>query len=232
MSTNIKNTPIFITGAERSGSSIIARIVNHCGVFSGKITDMQENKKIKDLLDKYYVYNLHISPLGQYPLPNSLKIKVPEDWRITVLQSLQMELYNERIPWFYKSGRLAQTWPIWNHEFPLAKWIIVRRRTGDIIQSCMKTGWMIAFDNTYTLEKLGVSTIQEGWLWWVHQHEKMFIEMIEAGLNYREIWPERMATGDFEQVKEIIQWLDLEWKEDIPELVKPLFKNSSQKKGV
>ena len=105
----------------------------------------------------------------------------------------------------------------WNQSFPKAKWVIVRRKTADIISSCLKTGYMKAYDN------------QEGWLEWVHIHEKLFAEMLEANIDYKEIWPERMAYGDFTQMQEVVEWLGLTWNTEIPKMVKPLLNNSIQK---
>jgi hypothetical protein len=94
------------------------------------------------------------------------------------------------------------TWPLWNISFPDAKWIIVRRRTGDVIQSCMKTGYMKAFKD------------EAGWLGMVQEYEKRFLEMIAEKIDYRIIWPERMVDGDYTQIYEMCEWLGLKWDND------------------
>jgi hypothetical protein len=208
------NNPIFITGIERSGSTIVAKVVNHCGAFAGKTTEMLENIDIKHLLNLYYI-SLKIDVRGQFPLPNTKELNIPIYWK----QKVEDILRNDTpFNWMLKGSRLCQTWPIWHYTFPNAKWIIVRRRTPDIIESCLKTGYMTAYKD------------KEGWLGWVHQHEKLFMEMIEAGLNCKQVWPERMASGDYQQIKEIIEWLGLPWNEEIPKLIDPLLWNSKQRK--
>jgi hypothetical protein len=208
------NNPIFITGIERSGSTIVAKVVNHCGAFAGKTTEMLENIDIKHLLNLYYI-SLKIDVRGQFPLPNTKELNIPIYWK----QKVEAILRNDTpFNWMLKGSRLCQTWPIWHYTFPNAKWIIVRRRTPDIIESCLKTGYMTAYKD------------KEGWLGWVHQHEKLFMEMIEAGLNCKQVWPERMASGDYQQIKEIIEWLGLPWNEEIPKLIDPLLWNSKQRK--
>ena len=102
-------------------------------------------------------------------------------------------------------------WKEWNKAFPNAKWIIVRRRTSDIVSSCTKTAFMRSFKDIRNQQEVGVNGEWEGWLWWVSQHQKRFVEMIEAGLNCKVIWPERMINGDYEQMKETIEWLGLKW---------------------
>lgn len=211
-----KNTPIFITGIERSGSSIVARILSSCGAFKGITNEMQENIKIKAYLDAYYRDFLKIPTKGQSPIPITRLLPAVSDLKEYTLTSLEKDGYNGSKPCMIKGSRLAQTWPIWNKAFPNAKWIIVRRRTGDIIQSCLKTGYMTAFSD------------QIGWLGWVHDHEKYFVEMIEKGLNCKVVWPERMAIGDFDQMQEIAEWINLPWNFEIEKLILPLFKNSPQ----
>lgn len=228
MMQEVLNKPIFITGVERSGSSIVARIINSCGAWSGGVTEMMENRGIKRIVDNYY-YEHKYDVRGQFPLPNTKELTYPSKWQQNVEHSICSERWIGEDYWMYKSARVCQIWPIWNHFYPNAKYIIVRRKTGDIVQSCMKTAYMNAYRDSFVKKMLSISTPQEGWLWWIHQHEKLFVEMIEAGLNCKVIWPERMAVGDFEQIKEMIEWLGLTWNDNIPEMVKPMFNNSLQR---
>jgi hypothetical protein len=211
------DNPIFITGIERSGSSIIARIVNHCGAFSGRTSEMYENLEIGKLLDSYYNL-LGFDKKGQNPLPDTMKLIIPTNWRQKVMYILSDEKCEKERIWMFKDSRLCQTWPMWHYAFPNAKWVIVRRRTGDIIDSCMKTGWMVAYST------------QDDWLQWIHLHEKLFVEMMNAGVNCRQVWPERMVTGDYKQMEKTIEWLGLDWSDDIIDIITPLMWNSKQNK--
>jgi hypothetical protein len=216
MIQNKQDTPVFITGVERSGSSIIARIIGLCGAFTGEVSHMQENLLIKLFVSKYYkIIGRDIR--GQYPLPDTNEMIIPSDWKAKIIDILKQEDYKTDQLWMYKESRLCQIWPVWNYAFPNAKWIIVRRRTGDIIESCLKTGYMN-----------GYST-REGWLDWVHHHEKLFVEMIETGLNCKIVWPERMVSGDYAQMEEMIDWLGLKWNDEIVSLIEPMLYNSKQK---
>ena len=114
----------------------------------------------------------------------------------------------------YKCAKMCQHWPVWNFAFPDAKYVIVRRKTPDIINSCMRTGFMRAFSRTEFQKSVKVMSEYDGWLWWVHYHEDRFREMIEEGLQTQQVWPERMVDGDYSKVQEMIEWLGLEWRED------------------
>ena len=129
----------------------------------------------------------------------------------------------------YKGAKMCQHWPIWNYAFPNAKWIIVRRKTSDIINSCIRTGFMRAFSIKGNQKAVGVENEWDGWLWWVHQHEQRFIEMMQAGLNCKVIWPERMVDGDYSQIKEMLEWLGLEWGSEIMDFIEPKLWKARQK---
>lgn len=217
MTTSAKQSPIFITGIERSGSSIVAKIIKTCGAFAGDVTEMSENIGIKKLMDAYYVDTLHLPASGQFLLQNTKLLTMPVNFEGQVEEILQKQGYKEQAPWMYKSSRIFQTWPIWHGLYPDAKWVIVRRRTGDIIQSCLKTGFMRAHHD------------QIGWLSWIKEQEKILIAMIDAGVDHKVVWPERMVYEDFDQICETLEWLGLEWNETVVNLVYSLLKNSPQK---
>jgi hypothetical protein len=133
-------------------------------------------------------------------------------WRQRVEKVLLDEGYKDGA-WMYKDSRLVLTWPLWNISFPDAKWIIVRRRTGDIVQSCIKTGYMKAFKYPLNLKILKLTNEAEGWLWMVHEYEKRFIEIINEKIDHRIIWPERMVDGDFKQMHELCDWMGVKWND-------------------
>ena len=131
-------------------------------------------------------------------------------------------------PWMVKHSGLTRLWPVWNYAYPDAKWLIVRRRTGDVIQSCIKTGYMRIFKDPVIRSEFLFENEGQAWLWWVHEYEKRFVQMIEAGLNCRIIWPERMVTGDYQQIYETIEWLGLKWNNTIPSIIDPLLNKSRE----
>ena len=88
---------------------------------------------------------------------------------------------------------------------------------------------MSAFKDKDIQKAVGVSNEQDGWIWWVNEHEKLFIEMIDSGLNCKIIWPERMVNGDYSQIWEMLEWLDLKWHDSIIKTIDPMLWNSKQK---
>jgi len=234
----IVKSPILITGCSRSGSSMIAATVNLCGAFGGKMfyenqsakRGMYENVKIRDSVVKAYLREVGADDMGQYPIVDSNNLPLPVDWKQQLRKILMEDGYSGG-NWMYKDSRSALIWPIWHSIYPKAKWIIVRRRTGDVVDSCIKTGFMSAFKNEDNQKNVGVKNEREGWIWWVHEYEKRFVEMITIGLDYRIIWPERMVDGDYNQLYELCDWLELTWKKEALSFIDTLLWNSRIKKG-
>jgi hypothetical protein len=216
------NQPIFVTGIERSGTSLIAKIFSICGTFTGDVSTMYENYVLTLMMDQFLTSRMN----GIFPDIKDLNI--PLDWHDKVQANLKAAGYKDG-SWMCKSSKLAQMWPVWNYAYPNARWIIVRRRTGDIIESCMKTGYMRTFKDPLRLKEIGVKTEEEGWLWWVHQYEKRFVFMIESGLNCKIVWPERMVTGDYQQIYETLDWLGLQWNSEIVTTIDPMLNKSRRK---
>jgi len=207
---------------------MVAGSIHLCGAFGGLMSGpnknnakgMFENAYIRENVCKPYLRSIGVDALGQFPLPDVTKIPIPNDWRSRVEQVMISQGYKSG-PWMYKGAKCCLMWPVWHYAFPDAKWVIVRRRTADIVRSCQKTGFMRAFRNRQYQLAVGAKDEAEGWLWWVHQHEKRFVEMINEGLNVKIIWPERVVQGDYQQMYELLGWLNLSWKSEVLGFVDP-----------
>ena len=210
-------SPILITGIPRSGTTMIAATINLCGAFGGEMSKrgMYCNDRIREGLVKPYLKLHNADPNAQKSFPEF--IGIPKDWKEKVERIISEEGYKSG-EWMYKDSRICQMWPVWNNAFPEAKWIIVRRKTTDIIESCLKTGYMTAYTN------------REGWLEMVHIYEHRFVEMITEGLNCRTIWPERMVNGNYQQLYELCEWVGLEWKEESLRFINLLLWKTLQKR--
>lgn len=219
---------------------MVAGIINTCGAFGGNMSGptknnqkgMFENAKIRNTIVKPYLESIGADKLGQYPLPDMEKVLIPVNWRKRI-ESVMVDEGYKRGPWFYKGAKMCLFWPVWHHAFENAKWVIVRRKDEDIVNSCVRTGFMRAFSRPEVLKEVGVKSEVEGWQWWVDQHHKRFIEMVGEGLNVQMIWPERMVRGDYSQIRDMIEWLGLEWRgEEVAAFIEPkLFHSRKKQKG-
>lgn len=212
--------PIFITGASRSGTSMTAGIINMCGAWGGDFSFFKgktrfENEGIVNKVEKKYLIAIGADPMGQDPLPaNAFQYTEKynsEFIKYNVISIIVEQGYKDpKIPLMYKGAKMCLNWAAWHNAFLKAKWVLVRRKKEDIINSCMKTSFMRAFDNP------------KDWGNWVDVYEKRFSEMKIAGLELREVWPQKMINGDYSEIEEVIKWLGLEWKEQlVKEFISP-----------
>ena len=212
----INQSPILITGCPRSGTTIVANAIQKAGAFIGQtsIRGMMENDEIREKLIRPYFKQKGLDCRGQFLKQHN--VSIPTDWNVKIENILKSQGLTANNIWMYK-GLGCLIWPIWNYTYPDAKWIIVRRRTGDIIQSCMKTAYMTAFNT------------EEGWKDWVHQYENKFVEMIEAGLNCKIVWPERILNGNYTQIYETIEWCGLKWNDQIIPTINQLLHTNKER---
>lgn len=213
----INQSPILITGCARSGTSLIAGVISLSGAYGGKLLGpnpanakgMFENSRIRESVEKTYLKSIGCDPKGQNPLPDTSNMPIPSDWKHRV-DSIMLEDGYQSGPWFYKGAKMCLNWPVWSYAYPNAKWVIVRRRSADIATSCLNTSFMNAYSS------------HADWIKWVNHHEEKFVEMMQAGLNVKVIWPERLVKGNYEQVYELIEWLGLTWKpKEVIEFIEP-----------
>lgn len=228
--------PILITGCARSGTSMTAGIIHLCGAFGGNLVGphsdnkrgMFENLEIRNRIIKPFFRRIGADPRCQNPLPDMNKVlrfvKTPnfvEDWGCQVREIfLKQGCLEGR--WFVKDPKIAVHWPIWYAAFPKAKWVIVRRDRSDIIHSCLQTGFMKAYRT------------EEGWRHWVTRHHQCFHQMINIGLEVRQVWPQDMINGDLQPIRSCVtDFLGLEWKEkEVLNFITPaLWSNAKRKKN-
>lgn len=210
--------PILITGAARSGTSLVAGIIHLCGAWGGKFVAPSisnpkgffENRAMREEIVKPYLRLCGFDPRAQMPLPRPEFLVPWKDLRGQVETILQGQGYPGG-PWFYKDPKIIHLWPKWREAFPEAKWVLVRRGDEEIISSCLRTTFMRAYSEA------------EGWATWLNIHKERMGEMlVELVPNIMEVWPRMAISGNFGQMQAMIEWLGLKWNEAaIREFVSP-----------
>lgn len=186
-----------------------AGVIDLCGAWGGRLFQKTrwnqrgffENQAVRNDIIKPYLRTLQCDPMGQNPLPDPARMPKLPGLRERVHAMVREQGYHVG-PWYIKEPKIALIWPVWRDAFPGAYWILVRRRTEDIVNSCLRTGFMRAFHGN------------AGWEWWVNKHLQRFDEIRDAGCNVREVWPTRMVEGDFSEIRAVVSELGLQWNED------------------
>jgi len=216
--------PILITGCARSGTSLTAGVFSNCGAFGGftfgtnehNKKGMFENKTIRETILKPYLILNGCDPKGQRPLPDIRNLLQVGNLRERIEAIMKASGYKEGV-WYYKGAKMCLCWPTFCDAFPKAKWVIVRRKDEDIVNSCMRTGFMNAYKD------------ETGWQIWVDHHKARFIEMMDADLDICQVWPNKMISGNFDEIRRAVEHCGLEWNEDaVKEFVAPaLWRNKN-----
>ena len=231
--------PVIIVGCARSGTSLVAGVIHICGAWKGDTVGpskhnakgMFENHALRENIIKPLLFSIGADRKGQFPLPETKNIIIPHDLKEAVIKEIKKQGWKEETPWMWKCAKMALTWPCWKYAFPDSKWIIVRRKTPDIINSCMQTGFMSAYALPKVQRQAKVDNEYDGWLQWVHKHEEKFYEIVQSGANVKMVYPERMVNSDYGQMRETIEWLGLEWKsKEIMNFVEPKLWKARQNK--
>jgi hypothetical protein len=219
--------PILVTGCPRSGTSMIAGIVSICGGFTGRVDRMWENIKIRERVIKpYFEHQLKKDPAGHYPLPTVEEVFVLEEWFNLNLRGrikgILLEQGWDWQPWMYKDSRSLLIWPTWIGEFPDATWVIVRRREEDILNSCVKTGYMRVSFQSNINDQLEGDHLAEAWKTMIAGYLRSISEVKCSKARIFEVWPDKMVKNDFTEIEQMIRSLGLQWKPDqVKEFIQP-----------
>lgn len=182
---------LLITGCARSGTSLTTQLLQAHGLETGRTNSLFENTDVRERILKPMLESVGGDRLGQHPLP-------PRDAHPDAhgLSGHVQAVLGDQ--WAYKDAKLCLVWRAWAEAFPDAKWLIVRRKANDIAASCLRTGFMRAYSTA------------EGWLGWVDEHLQRFEDMRTA-LDVREVWPAQWIAGDLDSLRELTEWLGLDF---------------------
>lgn len=203
------DAPVLVTGLPRSGTSMVAGLLGLSGLWLGhtvpggqeNIRGFFENVILRERVQKEILRQGGFDPLGVRQLPPSVWHPIIKSLRTVVATALGAQQYDGRQTWGFKDAKLTLTWRVWRDHFPLARWVIVRRSSDEIIASCLRTSFMKqhsgdpAFWRQFVadyLERLGTLQQEVGWS-----------RVIAAG---------DVAAGRFDDLEGLVGELGLAWR--------------------
>ncbi len=186
--------PILVTGLPRSGTSLIAGLLGQCGVWLGRTVPggppnprgFFEHIALREGVVKGILRALNCDPLGVARLPPQEGLLPVDNLREMVHQLLRREGYDGSRPWLFKDAKLTLLWPQWVAAFPQARWVIVRRDTEAVIDSCLRTHFMAWH---------GLDRSQ--WRAWAESYQTRLQRLTASVPWWREIHPHRLVHGDW-----------------------------------
>lgn len=203
---------ILVTGTPRSGISVLGGILHACGAGSGGSQGHPgsggraryqagafQSRDLHRLTVGPLLSGMGADPRGQAPLPDPAAVReiasrAAGSLRIQVDTFFALREPRRPLVFFADPG-LALLWPIWREAYPLAPWIVVRRAIPEIVDSCLSTRWMNAYQT------------RADWERWALAYEERFGE-IPGRID---VWPSELLAGDAGGVKAAIETVGLTW---------------------
>ena len=211
--------PILVTGLPRSGTSLVAGSLASCGAFTGRTVGPSdanpkgffENEFLREEIVKRLLSTLSCDPLGVTRLPDTQSLCPVDGLDRAVLAALSAEGYDGNGPWLFKDAKLSLLWPLWRHAFPRARWVLVRRERSDVIDSCLRTPFMVQH-----------SRERDFWERFIDEYEQRLAALKQSGAWWREIRPHELVTGDLRPLRTLAEQAGLSWRETpVREFVSP-----------
>ena len=196
---------VLITGCARSGTSMVAGVLQACGLDLGPEDELvgptrwnpngfKEHKKIRQKVLKPLLRELGADPRGQGRLPPRGAMVLPA--RVAKLRrAVNVRLNGGR---GYKDAKVLLVWRIFYRAFPAARWILVRRDPMGIVDSCIRCDFMTG------------RKYKAGWISWMQEHELRMADLKASGANVVEVWPD---PDEVESFKPAIKQAGVVWDE-------------------
>lgn len=206
------NSPIFVLGLPRSGTSMVAGALSLCGAWTGTTVPgggpinnkgFFEHQIIRDQITKQILTRLDCDPLGVSKIPSpNITGDIPElkNFIHTIITD---DGYKNDRPWLYKDAKLTLIWPFYKNAFPDAKWVIVNRDEESFIDSCLRTSFMA-----------GHSTDRNFWKNFSQDYLLRLENLRKSDAKVLEISAPEMIQGHFEAFKSLLSQLSLAYNEE------------------
>lgn len=192
---------ILVTGAARSGTSVITSMLQACGGYLGSpenVNELYENLAIRENLLKPILQHYGGDRRGQRRFP-----RVPKPSELSPFDlpyHFHREFGDQDTP-VYKDAKLILLWEVFQRELHNVEWLIVRRPKDQIVDSCMRTHFM----NSYATK--------EDWERWVDYHEERIEDLKANCENWEEVWSNEIIEDPME-LQGLVEWYGLDWNED------------------
>ncbi|MEL6793182.1 MAG: sulfotransferase, partial [Pseudomonadota bacterium] len=200
--------PVLITGAPRSGTSMVAGCLHQAGLWMGATIRATpdnplgffENWAIRETILKPNLARSGADPLGVWALPDPDRLAPDPLLRQRVERALAAQGFAGDGPWGYKEPKLCLVWPTWAEAFPDATWVLVDRAPEAIVRSCLRTGFMRRH-----------SCDPEFWRCFVNRYRDRMDDLSRSAPNVVRISADALVGGARDPIRELATALGLSW---------------------
>ena len=209
--------PILITGMPRSGTSLTAGVLAHCGAFTGDTwSPMPPEANPLGFFENTSLFQRKPPNISADRLPKPHEIQQLANWQRFVRLTLEAQGFREDQTWLVKRPNF-HSWYAWHHVFPNARWVIVRRDDEGIKKS---------LDNMF---HMAFTENRKRARWFDNENEynncKQVLSDIIATVppqNLFELWPGVcLQDPGHTRLKELVAFAGLEWTSTAEEFITP-----------
>lgn len=216
------NSPIFVLGLPRSGTSMIAGSLGICGAWTGSTVPggdtsnpkgFFEHTVIREHVIKKMLILLGCDPLGVRKLPHvELQFEAPR-LADAILEILDKDGYKHDKPWLLKDAKLTLLWPVFKRAFPGARWLVVMRDEEGFMNSCLRTHFMQQHSQDPAF-----------WKQYAEAYRVRINALKKSGANVLEIYSPDVISGKHEHLREVVSVLGLTYQEnELMEFISPTY---------
>ncbi|WP_163846786.1 sulfotransferase [Pseudooceanicola aestuarii] len=200
--------PVFIAGLPRSGTSMVTRALNRCGLWVGETVagnadnpqGYYENRAIRDRIVKPLLKSMGADPLGVSPLPRWETLPPAPALAATLLRAIRAQGYDGRAVWGFKDPKITLLWPLFAEAFPQATWVIVHRDRAAVLRSLTRASFMKRH-----------STSEEFWVPFCNAYAHRLHRLRDSGLRVVEVEADAVMAGDLDPLAAVCAATGLDW---------------------
>ena len=211
--------PVIVTGIPRSRTSMTMQMLELSGLFLGNVIQetkanpqgQKEHRKIIDTIQKRHLTRHKFDGKGQNPLPPVKWYIEDKDRRDKVLKIMESEGLKPMVKWGFKDSKAVLDWRAWDKAFPNAIWIVTKRNTDEIVDSCLRTSFMSKYKD------------RAGWEKWIKEYDRRIHDLFSNVRQSYRLDTDQVVNYNFSGLQKVISACGLEWNDDkIKKQVKPV----------
>jgi len=205
--------PVFIVGLPRSGTSLVAGLIQEFGGWMGETVPgtgenprgFFENQEIREKVlwptmravgaDSHGILTFPPADINKKMRYQVGERKVP--MRLRIRKIVESQGYDGQSRWIYKAPKMTLLWRMFDREFPQAEWIIVRRKREGFVKSCIKTSFMAQH-----------SKDPKFWRNVADEYDLRLDELKKTVSNVYELQTEDILSGDTAALKSMVMSMD------------------------
>lgn len=231
-SAQMRDDPIVLLGMHRSGTTLLARMLEQLGVFHGdKQLEQHVESRFFVSVNDWLLSLVH----GSWDNPNHMRLLLdqpvirtaaekemrrrvygPNFYRTYIgLSRVKAFFNNPCLVWGWKDPRTTVTWPLWDSIFPKAKYIFIYRNGIDVAQSLRFREQSRRDSLNRRFMSLRCAQLEGGYKLWEEYHQLFFDYEAAHPIEVLYVGYEELLTDPETIMRQIIQFIGIKPEQNL-----------------